>query len=143
MKAHVCRNLFMREMLFIFVSGLQQEIYTIKKVLWLDMYVHFNIICPSVPSFSNCSIPFRFLHQKLVTHSACLIPFDIHTWIIYSEEYKSRSSSLFSFLHYTVTSSHLISNILLKTYHVFSLTLCFVLLLLHVVCFMHFLSLNW
>jgi hypothetical protein len=36
-------------------------------------------------------------------------------WAIFGEEYRSLNSSLCSFLHYPVTSSHLGPNILLST----------------------------
>jgi hypothetical protein len=52
--------------------------------------------------------------------------------------YKSWSSSLFSFLHHTVTSSPLVPNILRSTYLLLTYTLRFVVLLLHVVSFMLF-----
>ena len=59
----------------------------------------------------------RFPHQNPIraTCPAHLIVFDLITRTILGEEYRSLSSSLCSFLHSPVTSSHLGPNILLST----------------------------
>ena len=56
--------------------------------------------------------PFSHLHATCPTNPNLL---DLITWIIFGEEYRSSSSSLFSFLHSPVTSSLLGLNILLST----------------------------
>ena len=87
--------------------------------------IHLNIIflCLGLPSglFPSGWFP----HQKArytpllspicATYPAHLILLDFITWTILSEEQRSLSSSLCSFLHSTVTSFFLGSNILLST----------------------------
>ena len=63
------------------------------------------------------------LYPKTSTCPAHLI-FDLFTWIIFGEQYKSWSSSLCSPLHSPVTSSHLGSNILLSTVFSNAISLC-------------------
>ena len=84
--------------------------------------IHLNIILPSMPGSPMRSLSLMFPHQTLYTPlfspicTTCpthLILLDFSTQTILSEEYRSLSSSLWSFLHSLVTSSLLGPNILL------------------------------
>jgi len=94
---------------------------------------HFNIILLFTPGASKLSFSLRFHHQKPVytslfsinaTCPAHLILLNFITRTILSEEYRSLSSSLFSFLYSFVTSSFLGTNILLRTLFSDTLILC-------------------
>ena len=84
---------------------------------------HLNIILPSALGFPKLFLSLRFPHQKPVyasplTHTRYM-PRPFHPSLFYhpiniGEQYRSFSSSLCSFLHCPVTSSHLGSNILLS-----------------------------
>jgi len=78
--------------------------------------IHLNIILPSMPGSSMCSISLRFPHQNPVYTSTlpptCCLPcpaliIDLITRTILGEEYRSLSSSLCSFLYSLITSSFL------------------------------------
>ena len=58
------------------------------------------------------------------TFPAHIILFDLFTPIIFGKQYTSQSSSLYSFLHSTLTSSLLGPNILLSTLFSYTLSLC-------------------
>jgi len=84
----------------------------------------FNIILPSTPVSSKWFLPSgyptKILYMPLLSpiRSTCcahLILLDFITRTILGEEYRSLSSSLYSFLHCLVTSSPLGPNILLHT----------------------------
>jgi len=86
--------------------------------------IRLNIIIPSTRGFSKWSLFLRFPHQILLCTSpppvcatcpAYLILLDLITRIIFSEQYRSLSSSLCSFLNSPVTSSLFVPNILLNT----------------------------
>ena len=79
------------------------------------------ILSPSTHGSFKWSLSFRFPHQNPI-HTphlpyTCymLIPLDIITWTILSEQYRSLSSSLCSFLHSPVPSSFVGPYILLST----------------------------
>ena len=55
--------------------------------------------------FPTKTLYIPLLSPILATRSASLIVFDLITWVIVGEQYRSLSSSLCSFLHSTVTSS--------------------------------------
>jgi hypothetical protein len=85
---------------------------------------HLNIILPSTSGSSKWSISFRSLIKTIyapllplpsATCPAHLTLHDLITRTISGEQYRSFSSSLCSFLHSPVTSSHLGSNIVLNT----------------------------
>ena len=91
-----------------------------------------NITHPSTPRFPQWSLSLWFSHQEpirplpspiLATRPAYLILLDFITRTILGEEYRSLWSSLCNLLHFPVTSSLLVPNILLKT--IFSNTLSF------------------
>jgi len=86
--------------------------------------IQHNIILPSALGSSKCSLSLRFPTKNMYTsllypiHATCpthYILLDYITQTILGEKYKSLSSSLCSFLHYSVTSSLLEKNILLNT----------------------------
>ena len=102
-----------------FLSHLD-PVHTLSSHCWKT---HLNIILPSTPRSYKQSISLRFPHQNPV----CTSPFplratcpaylvlDFITRTILSEEYRSLSSSLCSFLDSPVTSSLIGPNILLST----------------------------
>jgi hypothetical protein len=76
--------------------------------------IHFNIIPPSKPGSPLWPPSLRFPHQNTVyasplpiraTWPAHFILLDLITRTIFGEQYRSLSSSLYSFLHSPVTSS--------------------------------------
>ena len=82
---------------------------------------HFNIILPSMPGSPKLSLSPQFSTPKPCIHLSSLpiratcparrIILDFITRTIFGEEYRSLSSSLFSFLHLPVTSSRLVPNV--------------------------------
>jgi len=92
--------------------------------------IHLNIILPSRPGSPKWSLSLRFLYQNPVyasplTHTR-YVPLPSHSSRFYhpnnfDEEYRSLSSSLYSFHHFPVTLPLLGPNILLST--IFSNTL--------------------
>jgi hypothetical protein len=99
------------------------QIKTVYSLPYRFLNVHFNIILPSDPSSSKWTLsgfPTKALYALLLSPDtrympAYLIILDLITRMIFGEQYRSWSSSLWSFLHYPVTSSILGSNILLRT----------------------------
>ena len=86
--------------------------------------IHLNIILPSTPGSPKWSLSPRFPHQNPVYTSSLphtcymlrpLFFLDFITRKILCEEYKSLSSSFYSFLHSPITSSLLGPNIFLNT----------------------------
>jgi hypothetical protein len=86
--------------------------------------IHFSIILPSTPWSSKWSLflwfPTKALYALLLSpiRATCpvhLILLNSITWIIFGEECRSLSSSLYSFFYSPVTSSLLGPNILLNT----------------------------
>ena len=76
--------------------------------------IHLNIIPPSMPRSSKCSLSLRFpiktLYKPLLSpiRATCpdyLILLNLTTRTIFGEQYKTLSSSLCNFLHSTVTLS--------------------------------------
>ena len=95
--------------------------------------IHLNIILPSTPGSPKWPLSLTFLYQYTVyallspiraTCPAHLNLLDIITRTILSEEYRSWSFSLCSFLQSLVTSSILGPNILLNTLFSNTLSLC-------------------
>ena len=81
--------------------------------------IHLNIILPSMPGSSLSGFPTKTPYTPLLSciHVTCpahLILLDSITRTIFGEQYRSLSSSLYSFLHYSI-SSLLGPNILLNT----------------------------
>ena len=85
---------------------------------------HFNIIFPSNPKPSKWFLAFSTPHQNPVCTSplihTCHMPnlshsSDLITSIVFGEENRSLSSSLWNFLHLSITSSHLGPYIFLST----------------------------
>ena len=86
--------------------------------------IHLNIILPSTSAFPKWSLSLTIPHQSpdapllspiRATCPAQLILYDLITRTIFSEEYRSLSSSLYSFLHSPVISALVGPNILLST----------------------------
>ena len=86
--------------------------------------IRFNIIFPPMSGFSKWSLSLRFPNQNPVYTSSlpytCNMPKTSHSYRFdlpknVEREYRSLSSSLYSFLHSPVTSSPLGPNILLST----------------------------
>jgi len=85
--------------------------------------IHCNIIFPPNPGCSKWTLSLRFSYQNpvytspLLIHATCpthLIILDLITRTILGEQYRSLSTSVCSFLHSPVTSSHFYPNILLS-----------------------------
>ena len=92
-----------------------------------------NIIFPSTPGYSKCTLSLSFPHQYLVytcphpihgTYAAHIIFLYLITRKVLGKSYRSLSSSLCTFLHSPVTSSLLDPNTLLKTLFSNTLSLC-------------------
>ena len=90
------------------------QISPVHVFLYYLLRIHFNIIFPFTPSSSNW-IPFlRFPYQNSVfpllspiraTYPAHLTHLDLITWLIFGKQYRSSSSSLYSFQYCPVTLS--------------------------------------
>jgi len=78
----------------------------------LSLGLQSGLFLSGFPTKIQYTPPLYPLHATCPTH---LILLDFITWKIYSEEYRSLSSSLCSFLHSSVISSLLGPNILLST----------------------------
>ena len=83
----------------------------------LILYSHVRLSLPCGPFFSQVSPPKPCVHLSPIRATCPFHPIllDVITWTIFGEEYRSLSSSLFSFLHSLITSSLLGPNILLRT----------------------------
>ena len=85
--------------------------------------IHLNISLLSMSGYSKWSLssgfPTKTLYVPLLSlymlHATPISLLDLITWIIFSEEYRSLSPSLCSFLHSPITSSLSGPNILLST----------------------------
>ena len=95
---------------------IQSQINPVHAPLSHTLKIYLNIILPSMPGFSKWFLSLRFPHQIPVGISPiphmCYMHCPSHS---FGKEYRSLSSSLFSFLHSPVTLSLLGPNILLST----------------------------
>jgi len=83
----------------------------------LILYSHVRLSLACGPFLFQVSPPKPCVHLSPISATCPLHPIvlDMITWTIFGEEYRSLSSSLFTFLHPLVTSSLLGPNILLST----------------------------
>jgi hypothetical protein len=91
---------------------------------------HINIILPSMPRSWKCSVYLGFPHQTpFLSHIRATLPalhilFDLITWVISGEEYRSLRASLCSLHHSPVTTYRLGPNIFVSTLFLSTLRLC-------------------